>query len=109
MKFARCVYGIAGVYGVLVIAPLYFLESQIGAQDPPAITHPEYFYGFIAITLAWQLAFLLIARQPDRFRPMMIPSILEKTIYGVAVVMLFAQERVSGTMLGFSCVDMLLG
>ena len=46
MKLARWIFGIAGVYGILVIAPLYFMEARIGHDDPPAITHPEYFYGF---------------------------------------------------------------
>ena len=57
MKVARWIFGIAGVYGILVIAPLYFAEGQIAQNDPPAITHPEFFYGFIGITLAWQFVF----------------------------------------------------
>ena len=44
----------------LVIAPLYFAEGQIAQNDPPPITHPEFFYGFIGITLAWQFVFLAI-------------------------------------------------
>ena len=78
MKVARWIFGIAAVYGFLVIAPLYFTEARIGHDDPPAITHPEFFYGFIGITLAWQVVFLLIARKPARYRPLMLVSVLEK-------------------------------
>jgi hypothetical protein len=36
MKLARWIFAIAGVYGILVIAPLYFAEGQIAQSDPPA-------------------------------------------------------------------------
>ncbi len=31
MKFAQWVFRIAGVYGILVVAPLYFMEDRLGA------------------------------------------------------------------------------
>ncbi len=43
MKFSKIVFLIAGIYGLLVLTPMYFLESKIGRDAPPAITHPEYF------------------------------------------------------------------
>lgn len=109
MKLARWIFGIAGVYGILVIAPLYFMEARIGHDDPPAITHPEYFYGFVGITLAWQVVFLMIAREPARYRPLMLASVLEKLAWGVAAIVLFQQQRVSGMTLGFGSIDLLLG
>lgn len=48
VKFARIVFLIAGIYGLLILAPIYLLESKIGRHTPPAIIHPEYFYGFLA-------------------------------------------------------------
>lgn len=109
MKVARWIFGIAGVYGILVIAPLYFMEARIGHDDPPAITHPEYFYGFVGITLAWQVVFLMIAREPARYRPLMLASVLEKLAWGVAAIVLFRQQHVSGMTLGFGGIDLLLG
>lgn len=109
MKVARWIFGIAGVYGILVIAPLYFMEARIGHDDPPAITHPEYFYGFVGITLAWQIVFLVIAREPARYRPLMLASVLEKLAWGIAAIVLFQQHRVSGMTLGFGGIDLLLG
>jgi hypothetical protein len=41
MKFAQWTFRIAGVYGVLVTAPLYFSEDQLGVDFPPPIAHPE--------------------------------------------------------------------
>src|SRR5712691_7809563 len=78
MRFARRVFVTAGIWGLLVVPPLYFLFDTIGRQNPPAITHPEYYYGFTSVTLAWQFAFFVIASDPARFRPLMPPAIAEK-------------------------------
>jgi hypothetical protein len=109
MRFARIVFRIAGVYGVLVLLPQYFMEQQIGRDYPPPITHPENFYGFVGVALAWQAAFWVISKDPVRFRPFMIPAVLEKATFGIAVVVLFFQSRVSGMVLGFGAVDLALG
>ena len=93
MKFAKIVFLVAGIYGVLIITPIYFLEGRIGRDTPPAITHPEYFYGFVGLALAWQVAFLVLSRDPLKYRAMILPSILEKVSYGIAVVVLSAQHR----------------
>ena len=59
MTLATWIFHLAGIIGILIIAPFYFIETQIGLDMPPAITHPEYYYGFIGVTLAWQVGFLL--------------------------------------------------
>jgi hypothetical protein len=64
MTFSRRVFACAGVWGVLVVTPLSFLFETMGRQAPPAITHPEFYYGFAGITLAWQVVFLVIASDP---------------------------------------------
>jgi len=109
MKFAKIVFWIAGIWGVLVITPLYFLFDLISRNDPPPITHPGFFYGFTGVALAWQIAFLFIAQDPARFRPLMIPSILEKASYSVAVFVLVFQGRMHPSDLVFGGTDLLLG
>ena len=109
MAFARWVFRIAAVYGLAVLLPQYFLEEQIGRDDPPAVTHPEYFYGFVGVALSWQVAFLVIARDPVRYRPLMVPAVLEKATFSIAVFVLFAQGRVSATMLAAGSIDFVLG
>jgi hypothetical protein len=108
MKFAKSVFWVAGIWGVLVLAPLYFMFDRIGTQDPPAITHPAFYYGFVGVGLAWQIAFFVIARDPLRLRPMMIPSALEKISFGVASIVLYLQNRLHGADLMFGGVDSLL-
>jgi hypothetical protein len=108
MRFAKIVFTVAGVYGVLALAPQYFLEERIGRDFPPPITHPEHFYGFIGVALAWQLLFFVIARDPLRLRPAMLPAIAEKLSFGIAAPLLYAQGRVPAAVLGFGIVDLVL-
>ena len=108
MKFARLVFLIAGIYGLLVMLPQYFLESRIGRDTPP-ITHPEFFYGFIGVTLAWQVVFLIMSRDPVRYRPLMIAAVVEKVSFVFALIVLFLQHRVSPTMFVPGGIDALLG
>ena len=109
MKFAKVVFWLAGIWGILVITPLYFIFDLIGKKDPPAITHPGFYYGFVGVALAWQIAFLVIAWDPVRLRPMMIMSIVEKFSYGITVTTLVMQGRMHGSDLMFAATDTLLG
>jgi len=105
MRFARIVFLVAGLYGLLVMVPMYFLEERIGREIPPAITHPEYYYGFVGAVLAWQVLFLVVARDPVRYRAMMIPAALGKFIYGIELVVLFAQHRLPVSVLALGSLD----
>jgi hypothetical protein len=109
MKFAKRVFFIAGVYGLIVLAPQYFLEAKTGRDFPPPITHPEFYYGFVGVGLAFQVLFLIISRDPVRYRAVMIPAVLEKATFGVAAVVLYLQGRLPAVTLGFAAVDLLLG
>lgn len=109
MTFAKWVYLVAGIYGLLALVPLYFLESRTGLDYPPAITHPEYYYGFIGVAVAWQIGFLIISRDPKRFRPLMLVTVVEKYSYALAVVVLSMQGRIAGVVLVTGLIDLLLG
>jgi hypothetical protein len=108
MKFARLVFCCAGAWGGLVLTPMYFMYSKIGKYSPPPPTHPELYYGFAGVTLAWQLAFFVIASDPARLRPMIIPSVVEKLSYVIAVVVLYLQSRITAVQLSTGAPDALL-
>ncbi len=109
MKFAKAVFAVAGIWGVLVLTPLYFMFDLIGRQDPPAITHPGFYYGFAGAGLAWQLVFFVIARDPTRFRPLIIPPVMEKLSYVIPVGVLVMQGRTRKQDLLFVGTDFVLG
>ena len=107
MKTARLVFMFAGIYGLIVTVPLFFLEGALDAMQPPAITHPEYYYGFAWVVLIWQVLFLVIARDPVRYRPMMLLAILEK-VAGVIFILLVLLHR-SPTAMLIGVADVVLG
>ena len=109
MKFARTVFLIAGIYGLLVMLPQYFLEGMIGRNTPPPITHPEFYYGFIGVTVAWQVIFLIISRDPIRYRPLMIAAVLEKVVFVIPAVILYSQNRMASSVLVPAGLDLVLG
>jgi hypothetical protein len=107
--FARRVFLGAGIYGLVVLLPQYFLEQQIGRDYPPPITHPEHFYGFVGLAVVWQLAFLLIARDVVRYRPLMPLAVAEKAAFAIPTFMLFASGRVAAATTAVGGLDAVLG
>jgi hypothetical protein len=105
MRFARIVFTVAGMYGLVVLAPPLFLESKFGRDYPPPVTHPEFFYGFFAVAIAWQILFLILATDPIKYRAMMIPSMLEKIGYPVALISLHLQNRIDPRMFALGSID----
>ena len=110
MKFAKYTFYVAGIYGLIALLPQYFLEAKNGRDYPPAITHPEYYYGFLGVTIAFQVVFLFIANNPVRYRPLMLLSaLLEKFPFTIAVYALYALGRVHSLMVVFATIDLILG
>lgn len=105
----RWLLRLAGIYGILVLTPLYFQEVQLGRDQPPAITHPEFFYGFIGLALVWQGVFLLMSTDPIRYRVLFPFAVLEKLSFGLPAVILSAQGRLHWQMLVAGSIDLALG
>jgi hypothetical protein len=109
VAFARLAFRIAGLFGIIMMTPMFFTEGMIGRRYPPPITHPEYYYGFIGIVLAWQVLFIIISLDPVRLRPAMIAAILEKLSFVIVCIVLYAQGRLVSMMRGAATVDLILG
>jgi hypothetical protein len=109
MRFARSVFAVAGLWGLVVLTPLYFMFDYVGQQYPPAVTHPDFYYGFVGVALAWQVAFLLIASDAARFRPLMIVAIFEKFGYVATLGALYAQGRLQPGQAAVAIPDFVLG
>lgn len=105
MRFAKIVFLAAGIEGFLILTPIYFMEGKVGRDTPPAITHPEYFYGFLGTGLAWQALFLLLSTDPPRYRLMILPAILEKVAYGLTLIVLFAGGRLALSAFAIGSMD----
>jgi hypothetical protein len=105
MRFAKWVFWLAGIIGLVMIVPPYFLEEQFGRDHPPPLNHPEFYYGFFGVALAWQLLFLVIATDPVRYRPAMLPAMVEKASFAGAMPVLYFLGRVPVSNVAFASID----
>jgi hypothetical protein len=109
MRFARIVFRAAGIWGIAVLMPFYWLADLTGRAYAAPTQYPQFFYGFLAVALAWQVAFLVIGSNPARCRPLMVAAALEKFGYVGTLLMLYAQARITGQDAFPVLPDLLLG
>lgn len=89
----------AALYGALALLPMYF-------TPPPGLAQPVFYYGFIGVALAWQLAFWIIASDPVRYRLLILPGIVEKLGFGIAASYLFMTAELPLTLALGGAVDL---
>ena len=109
MRFAKIVFMVAGTWGVVVLAPLYWLVDLSGHRYAPPTDYPQFFYGFLSVAMAWQIGFLVIASNPARLRPLMVAAVIEKLGFVLTVVVLHGQARLSSRDTLVIVPDLLLG
>jgi len=83
MRFARIVFSIAGALGLLAMIPMYLAPGSFR------------YYGSLGGLVAWQFAFFVIAMDPKRYRPMMIPAVMEKLLWVLALFVVYFQGRMT--------------
>jgi hypothetical protein len=60
------------------------------------------------VTLAWQLLFFAIAREPVRLRPVIPFAVLEKLSFGIGAIVLYSQGRLDQNDVWFGGIDLVL-
>ncbi len=89
MKYAKLVFMIGGIYGLLAMIPLYFLENKIA----PELNNPEYYYGFIGINIVWQVLYIYISTNPSKFRPIILFAFFVKILGVISISWLILTKR----------------
>ena len=109
IAFAKRAFQVAGFWGLFVLSLIYgsYLLGLEGATIDTDRT--EIVHGFFLVTLAWQVAFLFIATDPARYRPLMLAAMLEKFPFTLAVLVLYANGQVPETVLVLGLIDGILG
>ena len=97
-QFARRVFRGAAIYGALVLTPLYFAPTPAGARV-------EINLGFIGLALVFQGVFWVIGGDPRRYRALMPLAVLEKLVFAVPALTLFALGRLGSSVAGFAAID----
>jgi hypothetical protein len=108
MRFARFVFVAAGIWGIAVLTPLFWLVDITGRRYAQPTEYPHFFYGFLAVAMAWQIAFLVIGSNPARFRLLMIPGILEKMGYIITSLVLYGRGRIGQAETSTAVPDLVL-
>ena|SRR5579863_8859027 len=85
MRFSKIVFWIAGAFGLIAIVPLYLMPGN------------TLYYGLLATLVAWQGAFFVIGTDPKRFRPLMIPAVLEKALWMLTLTVLHFKGQATAT------------
>jgi hypothetical protein len=109
MKFARLVFTIAGIWGIAVLMPFYWLVDLTGRRYDAPTEYPHFFYGFFAVALVWQVAFLLIGYRPARYRELMPLAVLEKFGFVATLIVLYTRARISSLDVQAAVPDFMLG
>jgi hypothetical protein len=107
--FARRVFTIAWIWGLVSLPPMFFLESLVARETGAPVSPPEYYYGFLGTAAAFQVVFYLIARDPLRLRPVMIAGVAEKLAFVIVALVLVALGRTQAGILPFAAIDAVLG
>jgi hypothetical protein len=107
VKLSRNIFRVSGVYGILILCPQLFREKAF-TIDGIVMNHPEFFYGFFLVSLAFQIVFLIISTDPVKYRPVMLACFIEKGGYFISCMFLFLHGRIAPVMLIASAPDALM-
>lgn len=98
MKFARVVFVVAGILGLMAMVPMYLAGGSFR------------YYGSLGAVVAWQIAFFVIAFDPTRYRALMVPATIEKLLWvGTLVVMYFRGNLTEKEVIGSTVPHGILG
>ena len=97
MKTISVIFWTAAIYGVLALLAGLLGEAQFNVASPPAITHPEFYYGFHGLALVFQIVFVIIARDPLRYRLLIPVAILEKAAFFIPCLLLWHADRLDNS------------
>jgi len=99
-RFAQRLFRWSAIYGLIVLAPLYFL--------PPPAERAEAYFGLIGGALAFQGGYWTIGGDPLRYRTLMPIGVLAKLSFAIPALTLFALGRLDALTAVPVCIDLLL-
>lgn len=100
IRFASRVYRWAAIYGIVVLALAYLRP----VPDPWHLTY----LGFVGVALVFQGVFLAIARDPERFVPIMPLTLFEKLCFGIPAVAFVLRGQADPVDGVFGAIDLAL-
>jgi hypothetical protein len=99
---------LGGLFGLAMITLLFFLEGEMARLAGRPLSNPENYYGFLSVAFAWQLVYLVIGRDPPRYRPIMLLGALGKVMFVTGCWILAATQRAPASVALVASPDLLL-
>lgn len=100
MRFARWSFLIAAIYGLIATLSLYFRA--------PLTAETQWLFVFAGAAAATQLAYLLIASDPLRYRMVIPVGIASKLSFALPIAILYARGQVPASAFAFGLLDLAL-
>ncbi|MBW8814725.1 MAG: hypothetical protein JF588_14990 [Caulobacterales bacterium] len=85
MVFAKRVFTWAAIFGFVMVAPLLVAESLVARLLHHTLTQPQWYYAFAEVALGFQVLYLMIGRDPVRYRPLMPVCAVCKFAFGATM------------------------
>jgi len=104
----RWLFRCASVYGLIILLPLYFLESSVAAPAS-RLDHPEYYYGFVSAAVVFQLVYWTIGDDPVRYRAFMPLAACAKISFWTSTFILWWTGRTVTSTFLLTNGDLILG
>lgn len=101
-RFGRAVFLAAGIYGLVVLLPLYLSKPMGSGRER------LYFYGFVGAAAATQLLYLIIATDVRRFRPTIPVGVASKLSFAMPSLLLVARGALPPSSIVFAAIDLVL-
>ena len=90
MKLARWIFLVAGILGLLMVAPVAFTLVAGGKTIlPDAANLGLFIYVMVLQHICWQILFIILAREPIRYRPMMLLASFVEALTSLNPIWLF--------------------
>lgn len=97
IRVAAWGFAAAGIYGLVATLSLY--------TRAPLTADTQWLYGFAGAAAATQLAYLLIATDPVRYRAVIPIGVASKLSFAIPMTILFAHGQVPVASLVFAGID----
>ena len=108
VKLVRALFIVAAMYGFIVLGSWMFITPRMVGHARHQ--QPEIYYGFGSLGLAWQVAFVLIACNPVRYRSLMlIAAVFEKLFFAGILIVLILRHIAGLHWIPEAAIDGLLG
>lgn len=93
----------------LRVAPRLVAAVLPHREEWPRFSARDHACRVLGVAVAWQIVFLIVAKDPVRYRLLMLPAIVEKAGFGIVACILYLMGRLSVSLFAAGIIDLVWG